>query len=122
MHIPFLNNTLSIASGCLACLFLPHPLYSQSPADSAQINLQPVQVKVYFLQQPLMSVTSSTHIISDHVLKQQSTGTLTSAVNTVPGIRMEERSPGSYRLSMRGSLIRSPFGIRNTKIYIDEFP
>ncbi|NGM62044.1 TonB-dependent receptor [Sphingobacterium sp. SGG-5] len=122
MHIPFLNNTLSLALGCVAGLLLSHPLYSQSSADSAQINLQPVQVKVYFLQQPLMSVTSSTHIISDHVLQQQSTGTLTSALNTVPGIRMEERSPGSYRLAMRGSLIRSPFGIRNTKIYIDEFP
>src|SRR5690606_13458835 len=38
------------------------------------------------------------------------------------GIRMEERSPGSYRLAMRGSLIRSPFGIRNVKIYMDELP
>jgi iron complex outermembrane receptor protein len=38
------------------------------------------------------------------------------------GVRMEERSPGSYRLSIRGSLLRSPFGIRNVKIYIDEFP
>jgi iron complex outermembrane receptor protein len=35
---------------------------------------------------------------------------------------MEERSPGSYRLSIRGSLLRSPFGVRNTKIYWNEFP
>jgi len=35
---------------------------------------------------------------------------------------MEERSPGSYRLSIRGSLLRSPFGIRNVKVYMDEFP
>ncbi len=35
---------------------------------------------------------------------------------------MEERSPGSYRLSIRGSLLRSPFGIRNIKVYLDEFP
>src|SRR5690606_40725816 len=47
---------------------------------------------------------------------------LTSAINTVSGIRMEERSPGSYRLAMRGSLIRSPFGVRNTKVYMDEMP
>src|SRR5690606_10740693 len=44
------------------------------------------------------------------------------AMNTVPGVRMEERSPGSYRLSIRGSLLRSPFGIRNVKIYMDEMP
>jgi iron complex outermembrane receptor protein len=35
---------------------------------------------------------------------------------------MEERSPGSYRLSVRGSLLRSPFGIRNVKVYVDQFP
>ncbi|KAI9549707.1 putative TonB-dependent receptor YncD-like [Daphnia sinensis] len=35
---------------------------------------------------------------------------------------MEERSPGSYRLSIRGSSLRSPFGVRNVKIYLDEFP
>src|SRR5690606_15567373 len=35
---------------------------------------------------------------------------------------MEERSPGSYRLSVRGSLLRSPFGVRNIKVYYDEIP
>jgi iron complex outermembrane receptor protein len=35
---------------------------------------------------------------------------------------MEERSPGSYRLSVRGSLLRSPFGIRDVKVYFDELP
>jgi Outer membrane receptor proteins, mostly Fe transport len=35
---------------------------------------------------------------------------------------MEERSPGSYRLALRGSMIRSPFGVRNVKIYLDDFP
>ena len=33
-----------------------------------------------------------------------------------------ERSPGSYRLSVRGSLLRSPWGVRNVKVYMDEFP
>ena len=35
---------------------------------------------------------------------------------------MEERSPGSYRLSIRGSLLRSPFGIRNIKVYWNDIP
>ncbi|ABG58020.1 TonB-dependent receptor [Cytophaga hutchinsonii] len=48
--------------------------------------------------------------------------TLVPALNTLPGVRMEERSPGSYRLSIRGSLLRSPFGVRNVKIYLNDFP
>ncbi len=122
MRISFFNTFFIVLPYCWVCLFSSTSLYSQSSTDSLQINLQPVQVKVYFLQQPLMSITSPTHILSAHTLAQQNTNSFISSVNTVPGIRMEERSPGSYRLAMRGSLIRSPFGIRNTKIYIDEFP
>ncbi|MGE9314595.1 TonB-dependent receptor plug domain-containing protein [Niabella sp. CJ426] len=44
------------------------------------------------------------------------------AINTVAGVRMEERSPGSYRLNMRGSSLRSPFGVRNIKIYWNDIP
>src|SRR5690606_17385382 len=43
-------------------------------------------------------------------------------VNNIPGVRMEERSPGSYRFSIRGSLLRSPFGVRNVKFYLSDFP
>lgn len=42
--------------------------------------------------------------------------------NQVPGVKMEERSPGSYRLSIRGSLLRSPFGVRNVKMYLNQIP
>ena len=35
---------------------------------------------------------------------------------------MEERSPGSYRFSIRGSLLRSPFGVRNVKFYWNGLP
>jgi iron complex outermembrane receptor protein len=35
---------------------------------------------------------------------------------------MEERSPGSYRLSIRGSQLRSPFGVRNVKVYWNDIP
>lgn len=34
-------------------------------------------------------------------------------MNAIPGIRMEQRSPGSFRLNIRGSSLRLPFGIRN---------
>ncbi len=53
--------------------------------------------------------------------EHQPSFTLLPGLNTLPGVRMEERSPGSYRLSIRGSLLRSPFGVRNVKIYFDDF-
>jgi iron complex outermembrane recepter protein len=45
-----------------------------------------------------------------------------SGLNSVPGVRMEERSPGSYRINLRGSSLRSPFGVRNVKVYWNGLP
>ncbi len=47
---------------------------------------------------------------------------LLSEINTIPGMRMEERSPGSYRINIRGSSLRSPFGVRNVKVYWNGIP
>ena len=44
------------------------------------------------------------------------------ALNIIPGVSMEERSPGSYRLNIRGSSLRSPFGVRDVKIYLNDIP
>ena len=98
-------------------------LLAQNDSDStANVYLQPIEIKQYFNKQSILKLTTSSHTLSHAIINSQSNNTLTSALNNVSGIRMEERSPGSYRLGMRGSLIRSPFGVRNTKIYIDEFP
>ena len=65
---------------------------------------------------------ASIGIINSQQLQQHGDESLLPALNTIPGVRMEERSPGSYRLSIRGSLLRSPFGVRNVKVYVDDFP
>jgi iron complex outermembrane receptor protein len=90
-------------------------------ADTAK-NLNTVTVRGYLSDQPMLSVPASVSVITPAQLKLQPDNSLVSTMNTIPGIRMEERSPGSYRLSIRGSLLRSPFGIRDVKIYYDELP
>lgn len=100
-------------------------LYGQKPDSISkvqEVEFEAVEIIAYFNKQKILGLTSSAQSISAEQIENQQTTTLLPALNTVPGIRMEERSPGSYRLAMRGSLIRSPFGIRNTKIYMDEFP
>ncbi|MEN9458698.1 MAG: hypothetical protein RL135_1288, partial [Bacteroidota bacterium] len=61
-------------------------------------------------------------ILNKKVFMQFSPASILPAMNLVAGVRMEERSPGSYRLSVRGSLLRSPFGIRNVKVYWNNIP
>ena len=94
---------------------------AQTNPDTAK-HLQAVTVKGYLSNQSLLSVPASVGTLNANQLKLQPDNSLVSSMNTVPGVRMEERSPGSYRLSIRGSLLRSPFGVRDVKIYYDDIP
>jgi iron complex outermembrane receptor protein len=101
-------------------IFLTAAAVGQVPDTTNKLNQ--VVIKGYYNPQSLLRAVSATSVIDSNTLKNQQDFSLVGALNTAPGIRMEERSPGSYRLSIRGSLLRSPFGIRNIKIYIDDFP
>jgi iron complex outermembrane receptor protein len=114
-----LNNKLNRYLLLIAFLLLSKYSYCQLADTNI---LREVYVNSYFSVRPYLRTPSSLAIIDTATLAKQQGGSLVSALNTLPGVRMEERSPGSYRLSIRGSLLRSPFGVRNVKIYLDEFP
>jgi iron complex outermembrane receptor protein len=67
-------------------------------------------------------VAASISVINKRLLERFGGQSLVTAVNTAPGVKMDERSPGSYRLSIRGNLLRSTFGVRNVKVYWNGIP
>ena len=93
-------------------------IYAQ---ESDSIQLSESIINLFQRKTTLLQSTTSSHIISESQMKLNHPERLLESFNTVPGVKMEERSPGSYRLSLRGSTIRSPFGVRNVKIYWDDF-
>lgn len=92
---------------------------SQEKVDTASLNA--VVVKGFESNKSLINTPASISLLSKATLNASSAFSMLPALNTSSGVRMEERSPGSYRLSIRGSLLRSPFGIRNVKVYYDDF-
>lgn len=84
--------------------------------------LSEVVIQGYETNRKLLEVPVSAGVISARDMQKFSPVSMLPAVNIVPGVRMEERSPGSYRLSIRGSLLRSPFGVRNIKVYWNDIP
>ena len=112
---------MKIAIFTLSSLFLFSNLFSQESKDSTRI-LQEITVKAYLSEQPLLGLPSSAVVINPKQIQQSSIHSLVPVLNTISGVKMEERSPGSYRISIRGSLLRSPFGVRNIKVYYDDFP
>ena len=103
-------------------LFLILAPFARAQAPDSTLKLGEVEVTAYRSQRPLLTLPASVSVVSAEQMALQPGATLVPVMNSVPGVRMEERSPGSYRLSIRGSLLRSPFGVRNVKVYIDEFP
>lgn len=95
---------------------------SSLAASDSTTRLKAVSIKAYLQEQPLFRLTTAASTVDSAQLARHNPSSLLPAVNTIPGVRMEERSPGSYRLSVRGSLLRSPFGVRNIKVYYDEIP
>ncbi|MBO9200248.1 MULTISPECIES: TonB-dependent receptor [Niastella] len=99
------------------------PLQAQNhqPPDSAR-TLQQVVVKAYEQNRQLKEVSAAINVINSDQLKRYNNTSLLPALNATPGVHMEERSPGSYRLNIRGSTLRSPFGVRNVKVYWNGIP
>ncbi|GAA4158507.1 hypothetical protein GCM10022217_19830 [Chryseobacterium ginsenosidimutans] len=103
----------------LFSLFSVSFFFSQKK-DSATL-ISEVQIDAYKKSTPFMVSTKSVSVVSKNLLNQNTPERMLESVNQIAGARMEERSPGSYRISLRGSTLRSPFGVRNVKVYFDDF-
>ncbi|MDI9364249.1 MAG: TonB-dependent receptor [Flavobacterium sp.] len=98
-------------------------VYSQIHTHTSITDtLAEVQISAFGLNKHWKEVPASVGIITIKQIEHVGTNNFLPAVNTIPGVRMEERSPNSYRLSIRGSLLRSPFGVRNIKVYWNGLP
>lgn len=107
-------------------LLLASSVYSSSIAQITQNDstklLNEVVVNAYLYNRPMSEVPAAVVTLDQKDLERFNNTSFLPAVNLVPGVRMEERSPGSYRFSIRGSLLRSPFGVRNVKMYWNGLP
>jgi iron complex outermembrane receptor protein len=91
-------------------------------ADTTVQQLGDVVVRAYELNQRAIDVAAAINHIGSNQLNRYGNKGILPAMNSLPGVRMEERSPGSYRVNIRGSSQRAPFGVRNVKIYYNNIP
>ncbi|MBK7098547.1 MAG: Plug domain-containing protein [Sphingobacteriales bacterium] len=92
--------------------------FAQESSDSSK-QLETVIVRA-FEQKGHEQTTATIKIVFPRQF--DNTISLLPVFNTIAGVRMEERSSGSNRLNIRGSSLRSPFGVRNVKVYWNNIP
>ena len=80
------------------------------------------EVKVYVFEQNRSPLSTPDAFVRTTDLQRLSSTSFVASLNSMAGVRMEERSPGSYRIAIRGSSLRAPFGVRNTKVYWNSIP
>ena len=110
------------------CGFLGCLLFLIAVAQTDTINtqkdslLKEVIVTAFNFNGQWKDVPGSIALVSAKDLTRFSSTSFVPILNSLPGVRMEERSPGSYRIALRGSSLRAPFGVRNIKVYLNEIP
>lgn len=82
-----------------------------------------IRLEAYRTNQRPEEIPAAVGFIDSLTLAQNDRSSLQQALNTIPGVVMESRGyGGSHRLNIRGSSLRSPFAVRNIKLYLDGIP
>ena len=88
----------------------------------SNIFLSETVVNAFERNSNVRNIPAAVTVLTRASLQRYGNESFVPAINTVPGVKMDERSPGSYRLSIRGNLLRSTFGVRNVKVYWNGIP
>lgn len=117
--------------GILTFLHISYETLSVSAAPNESITLELIPVTTslsevivtgFESERPLVHQAGAISKVLENELYRFNENSILSAFNTKPGIRVEQRAPASYRISIRGSSLRSPFGVRNVKVYWNDIP
>ncbi|MBS1654759.1 MAG: TonB-dependent receptor plug domain-containing protein, partial [Bacteroidetes bacterium] len=96
--------------------------FAQQESTDTSKSLSEVTVRAFEQNRKLSNCGLAVKIIDVTNGDRYNKTSLVNGFNTIAGVRMEERSPGSYRINIRGSSLRSPFGVRNVKVYWNNIP
>src|SRR5690606_179147 len=90
--------------------------------DSDAVNLNEVRVTGFNGDKRNKETAGAVGFITATDIKRGSGLSLQSALNSIPGVKMEQSTLSEARISIRGNGVRSSFGIRNIKVYVNEIP
>ena len=86
------------------------------------VSLSTIQVRAFGLDGSVFSNPAAVAVLNTAQIQRQGTDNIADVLNQVAGVQMQERTPGDYRLSVRGSVLQSPWGIRDVKMYWNNIP
>jgi iron complex outermembrane receptor protein len=101
---------------------IPSLLFAQDKPDTLKAKLDEITVVGFSGNRSIMETPGSISYIDNQRINGLSNQSMVYGLSSIAGVKMDERAPGSYRIAIRGSAIRSPFGVRNVKVYWNDIP
>jgi iron complex outermembrane receptor protein len=90
--------------------------------DADAVSLNEVRVAGYNGNKTNKETAGAVALITSRDIQRGTAVSLQPALNAIPGVRMDQSTLSEARISIRGNGVRSSFGIRNIKIYVNEIP
>jgi iron complex outermembrane receptor protein len=90
--------------------------------DADELNLNEVRVTGFSDNKTGRETAGAVALLSSQDIARGNALSFQTAFNSVPGVRMDQSTLSEARISIRGNGVRSAFGIRNVKIYLNEIP
>src|SRR6056297_170696 len=103
-------------------IIVPVSSYGQTEPDTLKGDLGDIVVVGYEGNRSIMETPGAISNIEAARISGFDESSIVYGLNAIPGVRIEQRAPGSYRVAIRGSSLRAPFGVRNVKIYWNNIP
>ncbi|HLT41158.1 MAG TPA: TonB-dependent receptor [Sphingobacteriaceae bacterium] len=86
------------------------------------INLSEIRITGYDGNKTNKETAGAISLITSREINRGSAVSLQPALNAIAGVRMDQSTLSEARISIRGNGVRSAFGIRNIKVYVNEIP
>jgi iron complex outermembrane receptor protein len=92
----------------------------QMDADASSLN--EVRVLGFLGNRPIKETAGAIGVITSDDLNRGNALSFQGALNSIPGVRMDQSTLSEARISIRGNGVRSSYGIRSLKIYLNDIP
>jgi len=90
--------------------------------DADESNLNEVRVTGFAGNRTKKETAGSIAMITSKDINRGSGVSFQQAMNSIPGVRMDQSTLSEARISIRGNGVRSSFGLRNIKVYLNDIP
>ena len=90
--------------------------------DADESNLNEVRVTGFAGNRTNKETAGAVGLITNNDINRGSGLSFASALNSIPGVRMDQSTLSEARIAIRGNGVRSSYGLRNIKVYLNDIP